>query len=330
MEEKLLVKTKSGVRKGSRSGIKPRICIKHKICTVILTPLCSVPLAATTGQGQGQTCLGLISARPPPVSPRFRSAPRSAQHRRPPAVPGPRWWLFPYSGPLPAGRPRSRPAPPRCSAPLPPQAAPPPGSAPGPCPGAVSAALFPRPTPLYDSRWRLCGRSRCRKASRGAPRAEPGWSPECGRGGHGECGRAWPGGSRRRSRGPLVYGPAAPKPFPGPRSAARPWPCPAALGRAGRALPAQAAAGPQSPAPAPVPSAGKAGSRSPRTAGASRPTPTPLPAAPALLWPCPWGHSGQRCQSKSSSSCLSPFTLFSTYIPVRPAVEIAGWAFFLW
>lgn len=51
-----------------------------------------------------------------------------------------------------------------------------------------------------------------------------------------------PGGSRRRSRGPLASGPAAPKPFPGPRNSARPWPGrgaegPGALGRAGRALP---------------------------------------------------------------------------------------------
>lgn len=90
MEEKLLVKTKSGVREGSRSGIKPRISIKHKICTVILTPLCSVPLAATTGQGQGQTCLRLIFARPPPVPAPFRSAPRrrAAGPRTAPEVPG--------------------------------------------------------------------------------------------------------------------------------------------------------------------------------------------------------------------------------------------------
>lgn len=148
-EEKLLVKTKSGVREGSSSGIKPRICIKHNICTVILTPLCSVPLAATTGQGQGQTCLRLIFARPPPVPAPFRTAPRqrAAGPRTAPELPGrPRAEVMTLSllGAAPCGPPPL----PACAHPAAPRPShrrqpPPPGSAPGPRPVPAAPPAVP-------------------------------------------------------------------------------------------------------------------------------------------------------------------------------------------
>lgn len=159
----------------------------------------SVPLAAPAAPAKGRPLPQLLSARHPPVPPpclRPRTPPEGS--RRPPAEARTLFFLF-LSFFLSLLRDGSLPAAP---GPL----TPPPGPAPSPAPGRCPR-FPPRPAPLYDSRWRLCGPPACRTASRRPPGARPG-DRQCpgsrpgagarGRGGHGECGR----GARARRVSP--------------------------------------------------------------------------------------------------------------------------------
>lgn len=273
---------------------------REDLCHPVPNPTAprSVPLAAPAAPAEGRPLPQLLSARHPPVPPPCRT-PRTTGGLPPPPGRGEDTFLsFSPQGRVPAGCPR----------PLTPRRARPPQ--PPACPGAVSAVPSPpraalrqpvvalRPARLPYGEPAPSGSSARRSPVRGVGAGAAMVSAVGGPG---------PGGSRRRSRGPLAPGPAAPKPFPGPRSSARPWAGrgaggPGALGRAGRALPRTGRGGAVGSClgPGALRGSGAAGlgfPRPPQLGGSRLPraSPSPGPAAVGVplrslgaAWPKKW------------------------------------------